>query len=143
MRVPYVEPSILDYDKVFDVKLYIKGGSLDQIRVFRQQGGSILGALSGLVSRALPFLRSVILPEIGSLVKNVTSDYGNNVSLKQTLRKNSLNSGKNIARKLMGGSKKKRIINDKRIRQTKLNRYNKGDNVKTHCKPLNDIFSSD
>ena len=104
MRIPYIEPSETDFDRVFDTRKYIRGGGLQDIRVYNQQGGSLLGILSGVVGKALPFLRSFILPEIGNFAKNIAEDYGTNkISMKKTLKKNVITSGKNIAKKIMGG----------------------------------------
>ena len=117
MRVPYIGPSSLDFDRAFEVRIYSRGGSIHDIRTY-QRGGSLLGALSGVVGRALPFLRSLILPEIGNFAKNVASDIGNNIPIKQTLRRNAISSGKTIARKIIGGAK--RLKSRKNKTQTKV-----------------------
>ena len=139
MRVPYFEPTSTDFDRAFDTRNF-QGGGLNDIRVYQQRGGSLLGILSGFAARALPFLRSIILPEIGNFTKNVTSDYGNNIPMKQSLKRNAVSSGKNIARKLMGGSRKHNISKKKNIKKKQAR---KPIRMKTLCKPLEDVFGPD
>ena len=146
MRVPYFEPSVREYDRVFQNSPNISGGGLSDIRVFSQKGGSFLGVISSIMRRAIPFLRSMVLPEMGNMARNVAHDYGSRgTPLNQTLRENALSTGKNIARKILGGArkgKKKGKNAKKSLSQTKKRKKTTKTRAKTRCRPKGDIFES-
>ena len=97
MRGTYVPPSSSSFDICFSPKHISKGGSLNDIRIydpyFKTTGGSFLGVLSNIVSRAIPFLKRVILPEAGIFARNILDDFNNNeIPIKKSLRKSNVKS---------------------------------------------------
>ena len=46
-----------------------RGGGLNNVRIYQKCGGSLFGILGGLFKRVIPFLRSILLPEVGNFVK--------------------------------------------------------------------------
>ena len=85
MRVTYLPPSALHYDNAFANQNVIRGKGIQDIQVYHQRGGNLFGVLGGLVRRALPFLKRIVLPEVGNFVQNVSNDYAQNIPFKQTL----------------------------------------------------------
>ena len=109
MRVPYLPLASHHFDVVFDRNKVLRGGSLDDIKIYQRRGGSFFGIIGNVVKRALPFLRRIILPEVGNLVNSVAQDISQNVPLRQSVRKNIATSAKNVRDRVMrGGAKKKR-----------------------------------
>lgn len=110
MRVPYIPPSENSYDLVFNEKLYdhTLGGGVNDIHVYRPVGGSLFGVLGRLVQRAIPFLKSIILPEVGSFTNNVLNDLSRNAPVRESLRNNLKSSVKNIGKRVVGGAKTKK-----------------------------------
>ena len=88
MRVTYLPPSPHHFDGIFNPHSTVRGGGLHDIRVYHQRGGSLFGVLGGLVRRALPFLKSIILPEVGNFVRGVRDNYNQNIPLRQSMKKN-------------------------------------------------------
>ena len=125
MRVAYVHPSAEDFNRLFSNSLH--GSGLNDIRVYRHysKGGSIFGVLGNLARSALPFLRGVILPEVGSFIKNITDDVSNNVPIRKSLKKNAKSSIGNLGKRVFSGKGKtssNRINkNDKRKKKSKRN----------------------
>ena len=140
MRVPFFVPSENDFNQAFLHTTNFSGGALGDIRVFNQRGGSFFGVLSKVVRHAIPFLRSIILPEIGSLTKNITEDFGNHKPFKESLRSNAISSGKNIARKILGGRKNKKCKKLRAITRKKYAKTKKKPSLKPTRRGKNDIF---
>ena len=141
MRVPFFVPSENDFNQAFLHTTNFSGGALGDIRVFNQRGGSFFGVLSKVVRNAIPFLRSIILPEIGSLTKNITEDCGNHKPFKESLRANAISSGRNVARKILGGRKKKKQCKKLRtITRKKYAKTKKKPSLKPTRRGKNDIF---
>lgn len=119
MRVPYTAPTVDQFNLFFDpVGQGVKGGRLSDIRVFKSdnygRGGSFMGVLTGVIKRAFPFLRSLILPEARNFTQNVMEDLSNNVPVKNSLKKNLMKSAKNIGKRVVTGGKKLKRLKKKR-----------------------------
>jgi len=120
-----------------DIKTY-------QPKFYLQRGGSILGTISRLFQNSIPFLKSIILPEFGNFTKNVTSDYAEGAPLKSTLRRQGINSvkniGRNVIKKVRGGSGGRKVKqrksgnNQKKRRKRILKCANLHDDVFTRTK---------
>ena len=157
MRVTYNYLSESLLDDVFSPFKKNYGGGLDDISFYRPQvrGGNIFGVVGNLFRKAFPIIKSLILPELGTFSKNLTHDYGENGNFRNSLKKNLINSGKNIGRRIIGGkrtktncrkkcnSKKKRKNPPKNRSKTDiLKNKNKRKNTKKNRKRVNDIFNS-
>merc|ERR1712074_358938 len=122
MRIPYKTPTVDQFDRYFNPNYINRGGGLNDIKVYKPhhyaKGGSIFSFLSGVFKRAIPFLRGVMLPEVGEFARNFTADVGNNVPLRDNVKKNLMRSVKNVGRKLVKGGARKNI-NKKRVNTTK------------------------
>ena len=149
MRVAYLSPASHHFDAVFDRNKLIRGGSLDDIKIYQRRGGSFFGIIGNVVKRALPFLRRIILPEVGNLINNVTQDISQNVPLRQSVRKNVVTSAKNVRNRLMrGGAKKRKSVKKNSLKTRKIKkqqkRKKKTGNTQCHSKKKSsDIFSGD
>ena len=148
MRVPYLPPSSSDFDLLFGQN-NLKGGGLSDIRVykapqFHQRGGSFFGVLGRLARNSFPFLKNLLLPELGAMANNVTRDISEGVPLKQSLKQRSLGAVKNIGKSVIGrGGRVRKRRATKRKAKNKTNRKNYGKRKKPPCASLkNDIFTS-
>ena len=145
-------PSASQFDAIFAQNAQ-RGGSLDDIQIYRRRGGSLFGVLGNIFKRSLPFLRSIILPEFGGFVKSVAEDVSQNMPVKKSMKRNFISSAKNVGRRVVrGGSrvkKAKRLVKRKKSvkrkkgkskKRTKKTRTRK----KKRCshKTRGDIFSS-
>lgn len=142
MRVSYIPPSSKHFDGVFGSP-DSRGGGLGDIRIYKPnyhpRGGSIFGFL---MRTALPFVRRIIAPELGSFVKNVASDVQNKTPLRQSLKKNLITATKNMGRRILRGGKRKKQTKKKNIKKktiTKKKNKKRG-RVGSHCGK--DIFSN-
>lgn len=147
MRVSYTPPQPHHFDVVFDLhpSQFGRGGGLNDIRIYQKRGGSLFGILGGMFKRAIPFLKSIILPEIGNLVKNITHDISHNIPARQSFKNNVVTSVKNVGSRIVRGGRrnskskkkvksvKKKIV--KKKRKKKIIRKNCGMKGK-------DIFTS-
>ena len=131
MRVPYVHPSSHHFDEAFGVSF--RGGGVSDIKIHRniynQRGGSLFGILGRSIKRAIPFVKSLILPELGNFTKNVMDDISQNVSPKQSIKSNFKKSVKNVGKKIIrggGDGKVKRKV----VTKKKAKRVNRGKVVK-------------
>ena len=135
MRVVYISPSVQDFDILFSNK----GGGLQDIRVYHNRGGSLLSVVGRFARYALPFIKSIIIPEVGNFAKNVADDIGQGRSMKRVLKErgveSAINMGKRVARKARGGAKKKKKkVTKKQIPKKK--------NMQKKCVRKNDIFNT-
>ena len=105
MRVGLYTPTVSDFDGVFADVGNSRAGSLNDIHIYnrRRRGGSLFGVLGSVLKHSLPFLRSVILPELGGFVKNLTDDVSNNVPIKSSLKRNMMQSAKNVGKRIARG----------------------------------------
>ena len=133
MRVSFIPPTSDHYDQLFNPHLNQRGYGINDIRVYKRRGGSIFGFIRTLAKSALPFVKNLILPEIGNFAKNVTHDVANNVPFKRSMKRNILSSSKNIGSRIIGAGKKKKNGGKKKIVKKKPKKTLK------RCK--NDIFS--
>ena len=118
MRVSYQVPSLNQFDLYFATDNEIKGGSVSDIRFYKpyhyNTGGSLFGLLSGVVRKAIPFLRGMIFPELPNFASNVMQDFNNNVPIKKNIKSNLIKSARNITNKIVRGGKRKNRKNIKR-----------------------------
>ena len=103
MRVSYFTPLPQHYDAVFNNQEIIsnRGGGLEDISLYKRRGSSLFSILRGLFKRTIPFLKRLILPEVGSEVNNVTHDVSQNTSLKDSLEANAIKSMKNVGLRII------------------------------------------
>ena len=62
MRISFIAPLAHHFDDVFALQSIrdIRGGGLNDIRIYQKRGGSLFGILGGLFKRAIPFLKKYI-----------------------------------------------------------------------------------
>lgn len=144
MRVQYIQLNEVDLDEILG-PYNLRGGGLSDINVYQPRGGSFFGVVGSILRRAIPIIKSLIVPELGTFAQNLTNDIGQNVNFRQSLRKNLVTSGKNIGRRLVGGRRvrKKNIkkTNRKSKRKPAKRRRRKAV-LKKKSRPVNDIFTS-
>ena len=117
-------------------------------------GGNLFGILGRSIKRAIPFIKSLILPELGNFTKNFTEDISQNIPPKQSIKSNLKKSVKNVGKKILrggGGGKVKRKVGSKKNGK----RVNNGKLLENHKKYVkrgaegkcdfmeDDIFSSE
>ena len=151
MRVKYIPPSDIVYDIAFKDTFnrpYV-GAGLDDIRVYKRRGGSILGFLGRAFKYAIPFVKNLIMPEIGGFTNKVLDDVSQNVPLRESMKRNFKSSVKNIGRRVVrgGGKSRKKPLKSKKTSNKKLKRKRKNiqrsGKRKNHCKvKATDIFSN-
>ena len=109
MRVPYNPPLSHHFDVVFTPQFSRneRGGGLSDIRIYQKRGGSLFGILGGMFKKAIPFLKNILLPEVGNFVKNITQDISQNIPSRESFRNNFSSSAKNIGSRIMRGGKRK------------------------------------
>ena len=117
MRVGYVQPSTSHFDQILANSFH--GGGINDIRIYRHynKGGSIFGVLGAIAKKALPFLRGLILPEVGNFVKNITEDVSNNVPVKKSLKSNAAKSVKNVGRRIFTSKNKGKPVKKNNARK--------------------------
>lgn len=121
MRVSYQSPSSHQFDVFFSPQYenFTKGGKLSDIRFYKpshfSRGGSFLGIMAKILKTSIPFIKSYILPEASNLVQNIVEDVGNEIPVKQSVKKNLIHSMKNIRKKVVrGGNISKKSKNVKK-----------------------------
>ena len=119
MSVTFIASLTHHFDDVFVLQPSgdIRGGGSKSIQINQKRDGSLFGILGGLFKRDIPFLRSIILPEVGNFVKNGTHDISQKIHLRESLKKNVLSSARNIGLRIVrdGGKHK---TNPKRKRKS-------------------------
>ena len=141
MRAGLYTPTVTDFDAVFADAVRARGGSLNDIHIYsRKRGGSLFGVLACVLKQSVPFLRSVILPEFGGVVKNVTEDVSNNIPFKSSLKQNLTSSAKNIGKRIVrgggarGGGRRRRRGRVSGVKRLKRARASQNKTVKTRKK---------
>ena len=73
MRVPFIAPLSHNFDAVSALQPYrdIRGGELNNIRIYQKRGGSLFVILGRLFKRTILFLRSILLLEVGNSIKRL------------------------------------------------------------------------
>ena len=147
MRVEYRLLSDHDFDTIF-FNGATRGGGLSDISYYRPvRGAGIFGVFGRLLRKAIPIIKSLIVPELPTFAKNFSDDYAKNNSLHTSLKRNLVRSGKNIGKRVLGGSrkKKKNVKNAKKYKKKKrknskkpLKKNSKGIKTKKQC----DVFNS-
>ena len=125
MRASYMQPSLEEFAHLF--AFHSTGGGLKNIRVYqpqyRSRGGSIFGIIRSIAKTAIPFLKHMILPELGNFTQQIASDAANNIpmgiSLKRNLKQSARNLGKRIVRGGGGRKTKKSKTVSKKIKPSK------------------------
>ena len=146
MRVQYIYPSVDLYDEAFKdlFSQSSKGGSIDDIRVYKKPvGGNLFGILAKVLQTSLPFVKRLVMPEVRGFANNFMNDMQQNVPIRQSLKKNLKTSAKNIGKRILrGGARKKRKISSKR-KKSKIMKRPKKTRKRKHCsKTKSDIFNS-
>ena len=138
MRVVYISPSVRDFDTLFSNR----AGGLSDIRVYHHRGGSLLSVVGRFARYALPFIKSIVLPEVGNFAKNVSDDVSQGRNFRRALKQRGVESvvnvGKRVMRKARGG-KKKNIL--KKQSTSKKKSTTKKKTLK-QCVRKNDIFNT-
>ena len=88
MRVAYVQPSALQYDDIFLRSGSGKGASDIQIYRpgLRSRGRGLLGVISTLAKKALPFLSNYILPEAAKFFQGLMQDVSHGKGVKKSFK---------------------------------------------------------
>lgn len=114
MRTVYITPSVQEFETILAGGFRLsRGGKLDDIRYLRnphtyQRGSGILSFLSGIARKTIPFLFQHVLPEAGTLFKNVSADLNQGRSLKNALKRHGTTALKNVGKRVIGGKNKKK-----------------------------------
>jgi len=107
MRVSYIPPDTSQFDVLFQLNNdSVRGAGIKDIITYSpqshyQKGGSLLGVLSRVFQRTIPFFKNLIIPEIGNFTKNVADEYSTGVPLRHSLKRQGIKSVKNIGRKII------------------------------------------
>ena len=151
MRVAYIAPSTHHFDEVFGE--YNRGGGLSDIKIYKnsynKRGGSLFGVLGRSFKSAIPFIKSLILPEIGNFTKNLMDDISQNISPKQSIKSNLKKSVKNVGKKIIRGGNvlQKNKMNTKKNIKKKVSSAGKKWKKKKQVNKCgfikNDIFSNE
>jgi hypothetical protein len=128
MRGVYIPPAIEHFDTIFNSS---RGGGINDIRVYNQplqRGGSLFGVLGKIARYTIPFLKSIILPEIPSFVSNVSGDVRRGMRIRESLKNNSIRAAKNMGVRVLTKARGGTAIRKKHLKK-------KGANKKT-SKPV-------
>ena len=156
MRSPLYKPSISDFDLIFAPEPggATRGGSFNDIQIYsKKRGGSFFGILGRVIKQTIPFIRKIVLPEIGGFVKNVADDVSNNLPIKSSMKRNLISSVGKVGKRIVRGGAKKRKNKIKKNRSKKRTKPSKsGRKTKKRGKKTNkrcnlnmtkDIFDND
>ena len=105
MRVLYRHLTENQFNHIFH-PFNVRGGGLSDISFYEPRGGGIFGVVGNLVRRVLPIIKSLLVPEFGSFANNFSNDYMQNNNFRESVKSNLIKSGKNIGRRVIGGSRK-------------------------------------
>ena len=142
MSVTFIASLTHHFDDVFVLQPSgdIRGGGSKSIQINQKRDGSLFGILGELFKRDIPFLRSIILPEVGNFIKEyIYHDISQKFPSRESLKSNLLSSARNIgSRTVRGGGKHKTKPKQKR------KSIEKDITVKkTHCViEYKDVFNS-
>ena len=98
MRVSYVQPSAAQYDEIFlrsDIQIYRPG--------LRSRGRGLLGVISTLAKRALPFLANYILPEAGHFLQGLVQDVTHGKGIKKSVKSQAKKTVKRVINRVARG----------------------------------------
>ena len=145
MRVEYRLLSDHDFDSIF-FNDGARGGGLSDISFYHPvKGAGIFGVFGRLLRKAIPIIKSLIVPELPTFAKNFSDDYAKNNNLRSSLKRNLARSGKNIGKRVLGGARKKKSI-VKNVKKCKKRRKNSKNPLKkidrTKSEKQCDIFNS-
>ena len=105
MRVSYVQPSAAQYDEIF-LRSGSGKGALD-IQIYRpglrSRGRGLLGVISTLAKRALPFLANYILPEAGQFLHGLMQDVTHGKGIKKSLKSQAKKTVKRVINRVARG----------------------------------------
>ena len=144
MRGSYHTPTVEEFEYLFAPAN--RGGSLRDIKIYKtpvayQKGGSLFSFLGKLVRGSIPFLKSIILPEVGNFVSNVASNVNADNNIRQCLKKEGLKSLSNVGKRIInrgGGIRKKSSKSKKKNTKKKKRVCRKKSNKEVK---YNDVFS--
>ena len=105
MRVAYVQPSALGYDEIF-LRSGSGKGALD-IQIYRpglhSRGIGLLGVISTLAKRVLPFLANYILPEAGQFFQGLLQDVTHGKGVKKSVKSQAKKTVKRVINRVARG----------------------------------------
>lgn len=141
MRASYMQPSHEDFAHLF--AFHSRGAGLKNIRVYqpqyRSRGGSIFGIIRSIAKTAVPFLKRMILPELGNFTQQVVSDAANNIPMGLSLKRNLKQSARNLGNRIVRGGSRKKSKKSKTV--SKKNKPSKKRNNKKRCvRKVRDLF---
>ena len=143
MRILFIAPLANHFHDVFALQPSrdIRGKGLNNIRIYQKRGGSLFGILCELFKRVIPFLRSILLPEVGNFVRNVTHDISQRVPSRESVITNFLSFARNIGSRIVRGGEKRKIKSKQKRKNIKKPATRK--KKKSHCEMKHkDIFNS-
>ena len=150
MRVEYINLTEDQFNDVF-FPANVRGSGLSDISYYHPaRGGNIFGVIGNILRRAIPIIKSLIVPELPSFAKNFSNDYTRNNNLRASLKSNLLRSGKNIGKRVLGGTRnrKNKFKKSKKCTNKKKNpvtRSRKPSGKKSRIKKpvdIDDVFNS-
>ena len=148
MRVEYVNLTEDQFNDIF-FPVNVRGNGLADISYYHPaRGGNIFGVVGNILRRAIPIIKSLIVPELPSFAKSFSEDYTRNNNLRASLKSNLLRSGKNIGKRVLGGTRNrknflKKSVNKKKKPITKSRKTcTKKKNRRKKPADVNDIFNS-
>ena len=140
MRASYMQPSLEEFAHLFT--FHSIGGGLKNIRVYqpqyRSRGGSIFGIIRSIAKTAIPFLKHMILPELGNFTQQVASDAANNIPMGLSLKRNLKQSARNLGKRIVRGGGKK--TKKSKTVSKKINPSKKRKSKKQCARKVRDLF---
>lgn len=112
MRVTYTPPTAAQFDAIFKLNKSV-GAGLGDIRTFNspvyyQQGGGLFSFIGNVIRKSLPFLKHILLPAAADVGRDMVHDYSNGISPKTSIKRRGVGLIKNIAKRAMGGGRKRK-----------------------------------
>ena len=109
MKNSFIPPTRREFDALF-LEGYVRGGGIDDIRVFlpppiqrTRRGGGIFSILSGLARKAIPFLIRNVAPEAVRMGKEVLGDVLEGRKLRESLKSRGVEAVKGVGKRIVRG----------------------------------------
>lgn len=125
MRTHYAPLSVGEYEVLFNENLHLKGSGVNDLQyfkapVFHQHGSGVFTVLGNIVKGAIPFIRRLILPAVGEVIRDTSYDVSRGENFKQSLKRNTVKGIKTLGTKIARGGKvrKTRKKNKKKKRKS-------------------------
>jgi hypothetical protein len=112
MRVIYIAPRTEDFSVLFTKPAY-RGGGSDEIQafnspVFYQRGSGLFSVIGSLLRRSIPFLRSVFLPTVADVGRNIAKKYSEGMSFREAAKQEAMTGAKDLGARVLKGGRKRR-----------------------------------